>query len=472
MKIKFGRAFCAGWDDEEVMNWLTKVRTGLAGGAMIAAIATGSVGTAQTVPDDGTPQVGLDIPNNVQIFGKVDPNVRKATAIVNDVVITGTDVDQRAALIMVANQLTNLSPDDMKQLKLQVLRGLMDETLEIQHAKTEDITITADEINQSIVRVAANFGKSPTEFNAYLRSVGSSDRSLRRQIEGELAWRRFLQHRVEPLVNVSTEEVQGILDRIKASKGSEEFHLKEIYLSAGPDRAQQVFAQERQMIEDIQKGTKPFVYYAQFSEATTRRTGGDLDWLNASQLSQLPESLANQARAMKVGEIAGPIEVPGGFSIIFLVDKRRVLEADPRDAKLTLKQLSVKFAPGLTDADAKARLQAFANATGAIRGCGDVSKVASTLGAEVVDNAQVRVRDLPVPLQKIMLELQVGQSTPPFGSIQDGIRSLVLCGRDDQAEATLPTVDQVQNQMEQVRVNRRADQMLRDLRRDAIIEYR
>jgi len=471
--VDIGARLRAGWDDENVMNWLTKARAGLVGGAMIAAIAAGTMTSAQTVPDTAPPPpVGLDIPANVQIFGKVDPNVRKPTAIVNGVVITGTDVDQRGALIIAANQLTNLTPQDMEQLKLQVLRALMDETLEIQHAKTNEITVTADEINQSVVRVAANFGKSPAEFNAFLRSVGSSDRSLRRQIEGELAWRRYLQRRVEPLINVGDEEVQAILARMTAAKGSEEFHLKEIYLSAGPDRAQQVFAQERQMIADIQAGTKPFDYYAQFSEASTRSKLGDLDWLNASQLTQLPDSLANQARVMKPGEIAGPIEVPGGFSILYLVDKRRVLEADPRDSTLTLKQLSVKFAAGLTEADAKARLQAFATATQAIHGCGDVSKVATAMGAEVVDNAQVRVRDLPVPLQKIMLELQVGQSTPPFGSVQEGIRSLVLCGRDEAREAALPTSDQIQGQQEQLRVNRRAEQLLRDLRRDAIIEYR
>lgn len=457
---------------KNVMNWLTKARAGLAGGAMIAAIAAGTLTSAQTVPDGTAPQVALDIPSNVEIFGKVDPNVRKPTAIVNGVVITGTDVDQRAALIIAANQLTNLTPQDMVQLKLQVLRALMDETLEIQHAKANEVTVTADEINQSVVRVAANFGKSPAEFSAFLRSVGSSDRSLRRQIEGELAWRRYLQRRVEPLINVGDEEVQGILTRMLAAKGSEEYHLKEIYLSAGPDRAPQVAAQERQMIQDIQAGTKPFEYYAQFSEATTRGKLGDLDWLNASQLTQLPDSLANQARTMKPGEIAGPIEVPGGFSILYLVDKRRVLEADPRDAVLTLKQLSIKIAPGLSEADGKARLQAFANATQAIHGCGDVSKAATAIGAEVVDNAQVRVRELPVQLQTIMLQLQVGQSTPPFGSVQDGFRTLVICGRDEAREGNMPTADQIQGQMEQQRVNRRAEQLLRDLRRDAIIEYR
>ncbi len=454
------------------MNWLSKAKAGLVGSVMTAAIAAGAVTSAQTVPDGAPPQVGLNIPSNVQVYGRVDPNVRKPTAIVNGVVITGTDVDQRAALIVIANQLTNLSAEDTNRLKLQVLRSMMDETLQIQHAKANEITITADEINQSIVRVAANFGKAPGEFSSYLRSVGSSDRSLRRQIEGELAWRRYLQRRVEPFINVSDEEVQAILDRLQKSKGSEEFHLKEIYLSAGPERAQQVFAQERQMIQDIQKGDKPFDYYAQFTESSTRAKLGDLDWLNEEQLSQLPESLAAQARLMKVGEIAGPIEVPGGFSILYLVDKRRVLEADPRDSQLTLKQLSVKFPAGLSEADSKARLQNFANVTGTIRGCGDVAKVAAALGAEVVDNASVRVRELPVPLQRILLEMQVGQSTPPFGSVQDGIRTLVLCGRDDAPAGNLPTPQQIQSRREEQRVNRRAEQLLRDLRRDAIIEYR
>ncbi len=175
---------------------------------------------------------------------------------------------------------------------------------------------------------------------------------------------------------------------------------------------------------------------------------------------------------MKVGEIAGPIEVPGGFSIIYLVDKRKVLEADARDAVLTLKQLSVKFPAGTTKDQASTRVATFAKATQDIRGCGDVAKVAATLGAEVVDNASVQVRALPTPLQDIMLKLQIGQSTPPFGSVQEGIRTLVLCGRDDAKGGNLPSTEGLRNKMEQDRVNLRAQQMLRDLRRDAVVEYR
>ncbi len=71
-----------------------------------------------------------------------------------------------------------------------------------------------------------------------------------------------------------------------------------------------------------------------------------------------------------------------------------------------------------------------------------------------------------------MLQLQAGQATPPFGSPTDGVRMLVLCGRDEAASAQLPGAEQIQSQLEQQRVNLRAQQALRDLRRDAVVEYR
>ncbi|RZL52786.1 MAG: peptidylprolyl isomerase, partial [Sphingomonas sp.] len=114
----------------------------------------------------------------------------------------------------------------------------------------------------------------------------------------------------------------------------------------------------------------------------------------------------------------------------------------------------------------------FAKTVQSIQGCGTVEKVAATIGAEVVDNDSVRIRDLPPQLQEILLKLQVGQATPPFGSPTEGVRALVLCGRDDPQQSAVPGAAQIQGQLEQQRVNLRAQSKLRDLRRDAVIEYR
>ncbi|WP_435368441.1 peptidylprolyl isomerase [Sphingomonas faeni] len=424
----------------------------------------------QTVPDQSVPDnTGLDIPTNLQIFGKVDPNVRKPTAIVNDTVITGTDVDQRVALVAMANE-AKLSAEDRERLKLQVLRQLIDETLQIQEAKTADITITPAELTQSYDAVSKRFNRTPVAMRAFLRESGSSERSLKRQIEGELAWQRYLRRRVEPFVNVGDEEVKSIIDRLQAAKGTDEFNLKEIYLAATPANSQQVYANAKQILQEIQKGAQPFEYFArQFSEASTRAVGGDLGWIRAATL---PAQLAEAATTMQVGQVAGPIEVSGGYSILYLTDKRQVLTADPRDAKLSLKQLTLRFPPNTNQAQASARAQAFAKATQELRGCGTVEKVAAGIGADVVDNDTVRIRDLPPQLQEVMLKLQVGESSPPFGSAEQGVRALVLCGRDEAAGGSVPNSEQIQGQLEQQRVNLRAQQKLRDLRRDAVVEYR
>lgn len=438
------------------------------GVALAALVSMTGASLAQTVPN------ALDLPTNPEVFGKVDPNVRKPTAIVNGAVITGTDVDQRVALLVAARDL-KLNPAEMAQYKLLITRQLIDETLEIQQARTAEVKIVPDEVTKTYDSIVArNFGKTPAEMRTYLRTIGSSERSLKRQIEAELSWNKYLRRKVE--VNVGDEEVKAIIDKLKAAQGTTEYHVREIYLKADADRAQEVFNQAKQMMESIQKrekGDDTFGYYARgFSNATTAATEGDLDWLSETQLAQLPPSLVDAIKSMTPEHLAGPIEVPGGFSIIYLVETRKVGVADPLDATLTLKQVSVRFPEGITQPQADVRVAEFAKATQAIRGCGEVAKVAGTLGAEVVDNASVQVRALPGALRDIMLKLQVGEASPPFGSVKDGIRTLVLCGRDEAQGGNVPGLEQMRGQMESQRTNLRANQLLRDLRRDAIVEYR
>lgn len=446
--------------------------TGKTVGAMLG-LASATALVAQTVPDQSVPNTGgLNLPSNPTIYGKIDPNIRRPTAIVNGTVLTGTDVDQRMALIVAANDI-RLTPEDREQLRQQVIQSLIDEILQIQEAKAHEVTVTDAEITQAYNNLSRNFNRSPAELRVYLRQIGSSERTLRHQIEAQLAWTRLLRRRVEPFVNVGDEEVNAVLDRLKAARGTDEYHLKEIFLRSTPDNAAQVSATLSKMIDEMKTGQHPFEYFAQFSDATSKAQQGDLDWLNAAQLSQLPESMQGAVQQMQVGQIAGPIEVPGGYSLLYLVDKRKVLTADPRDAKLSLRQLTIKFPAGTTQEQATARASLFAQKTKDIRGCGDATKVAAQIGADVVDNDNIRVRDLPTALQRIVLDLQIGQATPPFGSVTEGVRTLVICSREDPpAQGQLPDPSAVQSQIEQQRVNLRAQTMLRDLRREAIIEYR
>lgn len=410
----------------------------------------------------------LNIPANPTMFGTNDPNVRRATAIINGEIVTGTDVEQRLALIVSANG-GKISAEETERLRMQVLRNLIDETLQIQEAKAADVPADDAQVESTYERVATqNFGQSPEAMEKYLARIGSSAASLKRQIRGEIAWQNLLRRNVQPFVNISEGEVQEAIQRLQASKGTDEYRIGEIFLAATDENKAQVFANAEKIVEQLKQGGSFVAYARQYSEASTASVGGDLGWI---RLGQLPTELATAAGSMAPGQLAGPVEIRGGFSILYLIDKRQVLTADPRDALLSLKQISIEFAKGTSNDQATKRAAEFAATVKAIRGCGDAEVQATKIGATVVANDQIKARDLPAQLQDTLLNLQVGQTTPPFGSIDEGVRVLMLCGRDDPQVASGPNFDEMMAQMEDDRVNKRAQTYLRDLRRDAVIEY-
>jgi peptidyl-prolyl cis-trans isomerase SurA len=433
--------------------------------ALGLALATAAI--AQQQPPQADSTAPLNLPQNLQLFGSGLPSVVKATAIVNGEVITQTDIDQRLALMSIANN-APIPADQIDRLRQQILSNLIDETLQIQAAKSEEIEITDADIDKTVARVAGNVKQTPDQMAAYLKSRGSSIRSIRRQIMGEMAWRRLQSKKIESTVSVGDEEVQAVIDKLTKSKGTEEFRVGEIFISASSANEAQALAKAQQVFKALQQGGSFVGYARQISEASTAAVGGDLGWVRPEQL---PDELGNAVRQMRPGMVSQPIKVAGGYSIVAVQDSRKILTADPRDSVLTLKQVTVAFPTGTTRAQAEPIVAKFAQAALNIGGCGGAERIAGELNAEVVESDQVKMRDLPPALQEMMLQMQVGQATRPFGSIEEGVRVLVLCGRDI-ADPTMPSFDQVYAQLNEERVNLRSRRYLRDLRRDAIIDFR
>jgi peptidyl-prolyl cis-trans isomerase SurA len=441
-------------------------------GAAAAILAVAGAAAAQQAPSPPAANApsttsALKLPENPQLFGMTMPSVVKATAIVNGEIITQTDIDQRLALLVIANG-GRIEAEEMDRLRQQVLRNLIDETLQIQAAKAEEITVKPADIDRTLARVAANNKQTVEQLSALLERNGSSIKTMRRQIEGEIAWTRLQRAKIEGGVSVGDEEVKAILDRMNAAKGTEEFRVGEIFLSANAGNETQTLANANRILEQLRNGASFAGYARQYSEASTAAVGGDLGWVRPEQL---PEPLAATLRRMGPGQVSNPIPVQGGFSIVAVQDTRKVLTADPRDAVLSLKQVSIDFPKGTTRVQAEPIVAQFARAAQNVGGCGGADKIAADFKAELVQSDQVKIRDLPAALQRLMIPMQVGQATQPFGSIDEGVRILVICGRDEVA-ATAPTYDEVFSQLNEERVNLRARRYLRDLRRDAVIEFR
>ena len=90
---------------------------------MIGLITVAAVGAtpvlAQTVPDSEVPTTSLNIPGNVKLYGDDKPNVYRPSATVNGEIITATDIEQRMALIRIANSNVDLPEDELQDLSSQ-----------------------------------------------------------------------------------------------------------------------------------------------------------------------------------------------------------------------------------------------------------------------------------------------------------------------------------------------------------------
>ena len=435
--------------------------------AMAFGLALATAGAAQEATPQANSASTLKLPENPQLFGNALPQVIKAMVIVNGEVITQTDIDQRLALMAIANN-EAIPANELERLRQQVLSNLIDETLQIQAAKAEEIEISDSDIDKTVDRVAGNAKQTASQMGDYLKARGSSMRSIRRQIQGEIAWRRLQSKKIESTVSVGDEEVQAVIKKLEASKGAEEYRVGEIFLSANSSNDASVQTDMGKLFNALQQGGSFVGYARQFSQSSSAAVGGDLGWMRPEQL---PDALANAVRQMRPGMISAPIKVPGGYSIVAVQDVRKILSADPRNSVLTLKQVSISFPKGTTRAQAEPTLARFAENIANIGGCGGAEKIAGDFNGEVVESDNVKMRDLPPALQDMMLQMQVGPATRPFGSVEEGVRTLVLCGRDE-VDPSAPSFDQVYAQLNEERVNLRSRRYLRDLRRDAVIDFR
>jgi peptidyl-prolyl cis-trans isomerase SurA len=434
--------------------------------AAISMVAFAPV-QSQTVKDDTVPEASLAIPGGQILYKRNDPNVRRATAVVNGEIITGTDIDQRI-MLLTQGDISQVPVEQRDQLRIEILGQLVDESLRIQAAAADELEVSEAEMGDYIKRVAEqNFKKSVPETEKYLAQIGSNIASLRKQVKAELAWNRVLGRNVTPFINVSDDEVNATLARFEANKGTVEYRVGEIYLSANDQNREQVYETARKVMDQIGKGASFAEVARQVSEASSAAQGGDLGWV---KLAQLPQTIGNAVVEMSQGQISA-VPTANGISIILLIDKKQLGMSDPRDAMLSLKQIAIEFPKGSTEGSAGPAVKRFAEETQKVNGCGAADDMAKMLGAEVVNRDNIRLGDLPAPLQQILVSMNVGQSTPPYGSLEDGVRVFVLCGRDAPTVAQGPTFEQIMNDIEEKRIEKRAQLFMRSLRRDAIIEY-
>src|SRR5579871_6175898 len=151
----------------------------------------------------------------------------RVVARVNDEAITDFELSQRVVFAVRSAGMQD-SPDMHQRLAAQILRQMIDERLQIQHAKGLGVPVTEAEINQRVAEIERAGGMPRGQFRAYVQSIGVPYEVATQQIQASLAWVKIVRRRVRPQVEVSDAEIDDALTRIKANVGKTESRVAEI----------------------------------------------------------------------------------------------------------------------------------------------------------------------------------------------------------------------------------------------------
>lgn len=395
-------------------------------------------------------------------------SINSIEVLVNDEPISTFDINQRLRLVIaVAGGVQ--SEQEFLKVREQVIQSMVDERLELQEAATVELVISQGQLDDFFARRAQSVGQAPDQFEQALVGIGSSKATMQKQMEAELAWSQLVQGRLGSFVNVSDEEVEAYIQRIYDNRGKFEYRLAEIVLLVNsPEQEASVKATADELASRVRGGAAFPEIAQQLSASSSAAVGGDIGWIVADDLEGPYEQAVN---SVEVGEVADPIRTPGGYVILAVRDRRRILTADPLDTQVSLRQILLTTEKTADAALAEKFTQATENLYQEDTNCGQVQQLADASGADGrVEIGVLRLRDLQGDMRAAVKDIEEGRATPLF-KMEDGWRVLFVCGRQA-PEVQEPDFDQVYNQLEQQRLSMMARRYLRDLRRDAIIDYR
>lgn len=389
-------------------------------------------------------------------------------AVVNDKIVSQYDLQQRIKLIMATSGIPD-TPENISRIRAQVLRGLIDESLETQEAKRLEVKVEQDEIDQQLNNIARRANMTMAQIDAFLKENKVSKDSLVDQIRAEIAWNKVIGQQFSPLITVSDEEVDDVINRLKEESDQPRFLVSEILLTYDtPAQAQEMMGGAERLAQQIRQGA-PFAAVAQqFSQSPSAANGGDIGWVH---LSQLPRDVAPVVDKMGISEISAPIKTLNGIYLIELRNKQIGEGADPMKDKWTLARVLLPLRPDAPAAMVERRAKEALKFSQEFKSCDNLAdQVKAYVGGTADTPRTVVFGSLDARMKELVSKSKPGEVIPPIRS-KEGIEMVAVCNHEA-VNSEMPSRASIEDNLYSQQLAMMSRRHLRDLRRDAVIEMR
>jgi len=430
---------------------------------------SGPASAARALPGAGSPPA----PPVTQRRSAPPPDGRvtetRIAAVVNDEVISVGDLTSRLRMVMLSSNLTD-SPETRQRVAAQVLRTIVDEKLQMQEAKRQNVTATDEEINKALAQIEKQNNMQAGQLDQVLKSHGIERSALVDQLTASIVWTKLVRRLVSQTNVVSDEEIDYALKRAKETANEPQSRVAEIFLAVdNPQREDEVRRLAERLTEQMKQGARFSAVAQQFSQSATAAVGGDIGWVRPEQLS--PE-LGKAVAQMRPGELSPPIRAGAGYYLVLVLDRRSGRSAGPEDSLVHLVQIVFPLPPQATEQMRRAAIVEAQGARTAAKGCEELLKIGKEKGsAQLSSEGRLRVDQVTPAMRNIVLGLEVGQTSPPIAQ-KNGVGVIMMCEKAAPSAPTVPTRDEIAETLMRQRLETLARRYMRDLRRTAFVDVR
>ncbi len=385
-------------------------------------------------------------------------------AIVGDTAITTTDVNERRDLIMATAGIP-ATVENQQKVTPRILQSLIDESLQLQEAKRQSITVTDEEVSKAIDDLGQRSERRES-VRAFIARNGLSMRSMENQIRAQLAWGKVVQRKLKRNVTVSQDEVQRAQRAAASTPGEEELRIAVLELKMtgkGKDEATQKLAED--MALQLKAGTDMATVAARYIKQPEVRFNPPL-WVAESTL---PPALQQTLHRLNAGDVTPPLRGPTAIQLIQVLDRKTAPKLS-NATEYAIKQIAIAV-PKKRDKASLAKLRSVASALRTNPGectSESIPQVDLPTQAKFI---RTRLGDLSPQQRSVVTHLEVGQVSEPLMA-PDALRLVMLCEKVEPSTGDLPDADAIRQQLYGEKLELEAQKHMRNLRRDAFIDMK
>jgi len=385
-------------------------------------------------------------------------DIQAIAVIVNDEVISRYDVNQRVRLILVTSGIP-ATEENIKRIEEQAIKALIDEKIQIQEAIKLEVPDSPDEINLMLDNIARGNQTTAEGILESITSQGVNSETLLSQIKSELLWNKIVRGRFGSYINISDEEVNIIYDRTIQNINNSQYDISEIFIGFEDESEEKEAKELTERLTEQLKNEIAFEPVAQqFSQAPSSGQGGFIGWVSEGQLD--PDIISN-IKNLEIGSVSNPIKTVNGYYIIKLNGKSEEGGKNPMKNQYDL--ISVSF-----DIEDKIMAKDFSDN---FISCKRLDGLLENYNQKEVNVIGKRLlQELPKELHKELLEKNAGNALSPRFS-DENIDIILICDRKDDIGVQVNR-DVIEDNIYSQKMGMMSRRHLRDLRRDAVIEYR